>query len=365
MNRGSERLRGWLHSGRAQSIACSWPISSLLRRLDCNHEKKAAEAVLRDLEALDKCTRDEKYAQATATFLLKHQRSLTSLTTDVISARRKNSSGTLTPIHKLRHRYESARVQINRILDQDANWRARANTLQRQRSELAKRSERWSPIWQRTILGFINEIDEALRFARRTRSPEDQLAQAAAAVARLQNALQYVEEVDGLNAKASRVAERVEKLRPLDGSYLSQDALSFRETIQAGKEAFDDGEYVAARRHLEAALRLAHTIVASERAERLKRKAEARQWIEVLGDRQIAAEINSVLDRSSDPDFHTRWEQLHRKIDDLVLAKACEMGNRDQKTISKRIGVKRTVKWRERMEWNDLLRFAQAVVKEL
>lgn len=365
MNRVAVQLRTWLRSESGRSAARVWPVSRVLRKLDCIHEKGSADVLLSNLDELDRRTKLEHYAQVTAVSLRKLRRALMSLTIDVTSAKRKNDSGVLTLIDKLQHRYDYLRLQITRVLDLDSSWRTRADTLKCQRAELAKRSERWSPTWQQTILGFITEIDETLRFARRTRNPGDQLEQAAAAVARLQKALQYVEEVDALKVRASHLAQRIEKLKPIEGSYLSQDSLSFRETLCAGKEAFENGEYVAARRHLEAALRLAKRVVAAERAERLKRKAEARQWIEILGNKQIAAEITTVLGHSSDPEFHAEWERLHQKIDDLVLARACEMGNHDQKTIAKRIGVKRTLKWREQIEWNDLLRFAQAVVKEL
>jgi vacuolar-type H+-ATPase subunit I/STV1 len=297
--------------------------------------------------------------------LFRHQRAIASLKSNVISARRKNSSGVLTPIDNLQHRYESLLLQIKRLLDQDSAWRTRAEALKAQRTELWERATRWSPTWQGTIKGFISETDEALRFARRTKNPEDQIAQAISAVARLRNALEYVEEVNSFNVKATRVAGRVESLQPIDGSYLSQDSLSFRETLAAGQQAFAVGEYVTARRHLDAALRLGKRVVTTERAERLKRKAEARQWIRILGDKKISAEITSVLGHSSSPEFHVEWEELHQKIDDLVLAKACEMGKHDQETIAKRIGIKRTVRWRKQIEWNDLLRFAQAMVKEL
>ena len=86
MSRVTKRLRTWLRSGGGRSVAKLWPLSTVLRRLDCNHEKEAADALLSDLAALDKKTRADKYAQATATFLNKHQRAVSSLTSEVTSA---------------------------------------------------------------------------------------------------------------------------------------------------------------------------------------------------------------------------------------------------------------------------------------
>jgi hypothetical protein len=154
-------------------------------------------------------------------------------------------------------------------------------------------------------------------------------------------------------------------LKPISGSYVSEDVFSFRTTLSAGQQAFIAGDYVAARRHLDAALQLGKRVAAGNRAERVKRKAEAQQWRELLPEAEISAQIDDVLGHWSSPNFSHEWEELHKKIYDLVLAKACEMGNRDQRIIANRIGVKRTVRWREHMEWKDLERFAQATVHEL
>jgi hypothetical protein len=168
-----------------------------------------------------------------------------------------------------------------------------------------------------------------------------------------------------MNGRANQMARRIEMLRPIAGTYVSEDVLTFHETLAAGQKAYSGGEYAAARRHLGAALEVAKRVAAGNRAERMRRKAEAQQWQDVLGDAAVSAEITNVLGRWSSPDFAHEWEELHKKIDDLVLAKACEMGNRDQKLIAKRIGVKRTVRWRDHMEWDELERFAKATVREL
>lgn len=364
------RFRNWLRSGRWLTLGSVWPFKTMLEVLDRRHEAKEADALSEKIAALDKKTRSEKYSRATNTHLLKHQRAISSLDNEVIATARKNRSGTLTSTNKLHDRYDSLLVEVTRMLNRDANWRTRAAHLRNQRTELWEQATKWSPAWQRTITLFIAEVDEALKFARLTGNPEDQLTDAKLAVGRLQSALDYVKKVGDCNKKAIHVAARIEKLKPIEGSYLSQDKSSFYETLAAGQEAFAIGEYVAARRHLDAALRLANRVLTTERSDRLKQKNEAKQWVTILGNKDlsaktITAEITSVLENSSSLDFHADWEQLHKKIDDHVLARACEMGNRDQKAIAKRIGDKRTVKWRENIQWNDLLRFSQAVVKEL
>jgi hypothetical protein len=365
MNSLLERLRGWFGSGAGKTVGATWPISRFVNRLNCWHEADTAKLLLFKLAELDEQCRGDKYARISETGIEKAQRAIKSLRGELKEANRKNVSGTLTPVQRFELKYNSLRQQIETVLQQDRKWRTRGENLRTERTELWERVVKWAPKWQLTVKAFITETDEALKVAPRAKSPDAQMQLAARAVSRLQNALEYVDEVNRLNSRATQVARRIEVLKPIAGSYVSEDALSFRATLSAGQQAFTAGEYVAARRHLDAALQLAKRVAASNREERMKRKAEAQQWKELLPDPGISAEITNVLGHWSSPEFAHEWEELHKKIDDLVLAKACDMGNRDQKIIAKRIGAKRTVRWREHMEWADLERFARATVYEL
>ena len=365
MNSVVERLRDWLNSGAGKSVGVIWPISTILRKLNCSHEVGTAALLLDKLAALEEQSRGESYARMSESGIDKVQRAMRPLRCELNEAKRKNTSGKLTPVHRLELKCNSLQQQLETILEQDRKWRARAEGLRGQRTELWDCVVRWAPKWQLTVKVFINEADEALKATPRAKSPENQLQLASRAVSRLRSALESVEEVDRLNSRAGQVARRVEMLRPIVGSYVSEDAQTFRETLAAGQNAFTAGEYSSARRHLDAALQVAKRVASGNRAERMKWKAEAQQWSELLGDSAISAEITNVLGRWSSPDFAHKWEELHKKIDDVVLAKACEMGNRDQKTIAKRIGIKRTVRWGEHMKWDDLAKFAQATVNEL
>jgi hypothetical protein len=329
MNGLVERLRVWLNSGAGKSVGAIWPISTILRKLNCSHEVGTADLLLHKLAALEEQSRGENYARMSESGIDKVQRAMRPLRAELDEAKRKNTSGKLTLVQRLEQKCNSLGQQLETILEQDKKWRARAEELRGQRTELWDRVVRWAPKWQLTVKVFINEADEALKATPRAKSPENQLQLASRAVSRLRSALASVEEVDRLNSRAGQVARRLEVLRPIVGSSVSEDSQTFRETLAAGQKAFAAGEYLSARRHLDAALQVAKRVAIGNRTERMKRKAEAQQWREPLGDRAISAEITDVLGRWSSPDFAHEWEELHKRIDDLVLAKACEMGNLD------------------------------------
>jgi hypothetical protein len=340
-------------------------MSTVLRKLNCWHEVGTANLLSLELAKLEEQSRDHNYARITESGIEKLLRQIKSLRAELNETRRKNASGKLTPVSRLESKYDPLRQELETALKQDRKWRAQGERLRADRTELWDRVVKWAPKWQLTVKAFITETDEALKAAPRAKNPESQLQLAFRAVSRLRRALESVEEVDRLNGRANQMARRIEMLRPIARTYVSEDVLTFQETLAEGQKAFSGGEYAAARRHLGSALEVARRVAIGNRAERRKRRAEAQQWQDVLGDGAMSAEIANVLGRWSSPDFAHEWEELHKKIDDLVLAKACEMGNRDQKSIAKRIGIKRSVRWREHIEWDDLRRFAEATVREL
>jgi hypothetical protein len=363
-------VRKLLHSRVSKRVVFIWPFSAVSRKLDCAYETATARILLRNISILEEQTVGEKYADATDHVLLKHRRNLKVLLRGVQAAICKNRAGTLSPTHEFQARYGLMHAQIMRILDQDSGWRSWAKHLGQARTELWLEATRWALAWQKTITGFVREVDEALRFARRTRTPDNQLNDASLAVKHLHTALQYVQEVSNLHKTASAQARRVDPLRPLKESYLYEDKLNFRATFDAGCESFKAGDYSAARRYLEAALRQSKRIVAGERLERWRHKRDANEWIKTLSSRDpetriLSVEINAVLEIASAPEFHAEWEDLHKQIGDHVVARAYAMGNRDQKTIAQRIGDKQTFRWRDTIQWEDLSRFAEAVAKEL
>ncbi len=365
----SRALREFLQGQRWSWVARRWPCRALLRRLERGYEAECASTLLADLRVLEQMCRPEKYAQATNTLLLKPQRAITKLANEVISAARKNRSGTNVSVGPLQLRYQELLAEVKRLLQQDQKWRKLAARLRAERTELWEEASRRAPLWQQTVTGLVAEVDDALRFAPRIRNPEEELQQAAHWVARIRTELAYLRGVDDLQSACDKATTRLEKMSPIDGSYLQHDLTSFRDTLEVGRSCFSSGEYSAAQRHFRAAHNLAKEILRTELAERRKRRSEAHRWLDILERDhkagQLPEEISTVLCDFSSPGFLNDWEQLHRRIDAHVLAEACAMGKHDQKEIAKRLGTKTIVKWGAKLNSKELKRFAQAVVETL
>jgi hypothetical protein len=365
----SEALPTRLQSQRWNWIARCWPFSNLLSYLERRDRRKSVIALAAALREMQKLTQSTNYSQATTTLLQKPQRAIFKLKMEALAVASEKQSGNRISIKSLHERYQALLNEVERLLTQDRRWRELATKLRSDRTEMWEEATRWAPLWQQTVIGLIAKVDDALQFAPRTRNTEDELQRALHCIRRLRDNLAFVQGVNELKATCDKAWISLGQMNPIAGSYLQNDLESYRETLEAGHARFSRGEYSAANRHLLAARKLAEQIMRTDLAERRKRQTEAHRWLELLEKDEEAGglpeEISTVLSDCSRPEFLTEWEQIHRKIDMHILARAYALGNQEQKLIAEQLGTKPILKWGPKIDFDELAHFAQSVVDRL
>jgi hypothetical protein len=365
----SETPQTRLRSQRWTWIAGRWPFSKLLNYLALRDRRATITAMAAALRELDRRTQSSNYSQATSTLLQKPRRTISKLSEEASAVAREKGAGNQGTIRLLNDRYQALLNETERLLTQDQRWRELAARIRVERTELWEEATRWAPAWQKTVIGYVAKVDDALHFAPRSRNTEDELQRALQCIRRLRDDLAFVQGVNELKEVCDKASIPLGQMNPIPGSYLQNDLESFRETLKAGHDRFLRGEYNAAHRHLLAARKLAEQITLTDLAERRKRQVEALRWLDLLKkDEQagvLPAEISTVLSDFSNPEFLKEWEQIHRKIDMHILARAFALGNHDQKLIAERFGTKPILKWSAKLDFDELAHFAETVVGRL
>jgi hypothetical protein len=368
MNRISSRVRRLLHQPLGKVISSVGPLRLLVTHLDCVYEAELARNLIVGVRELSESLSGTFYAQATGSTFKKHRKMAVSLLADSVQAERKNHDGTFTPVSPLSDRHNSLIVEHRRILALDLAWSTRATDLRNSRNHISEDSLQWSTATQQRTTRLVARIDEELIRAKREALPDRALNQVAALLKSLREELEYASSVRTLLTRTSTTANRVQRMSLTAARSFIEDRQRFAKTFEVGEQAFIAGDYVAARRHLAAARELAQQCMSAARAERIRRINDAQEWIAILGDkeewaRNLGDKIQKTIDYEGSDPFQVRWDVTRKIIDDEILTRACEMGDRDRKSIAERIGSKNTVKWGSTISWKSLELFARSVAK--
>lgn len=346
-----------------------WPLKILARRLRCRQEAQRAEAQLAILSLIRNDALCATYARSTRRALERYATRSSTLIKEVRAVLDGNKANEFGSTASLDGEIERLRSDVSGLNEQDLSWRTRAANVLAGRSSLLQQIGLDAPPLLPQIQYLDKRIGSALKSAPGARNPDDCLSDAEHALENICSAFSYVSRVRAAERALTASIGRLDTL-VLPRADETKDRTSLRLTQEEGHKSYEAGEFARARSHYDAALRLSKRMILAEIAERRKRKQEARDWAAVLRRQdetaqKLSIEIDELIAHGAGSEFEAAWSALHGRIDALILARACEMGTRDQRYIASRIGKKSTVRWGETIKWGDLERFAEALVKEL
>jgi hypothetical protein len=344
-------------------------MAALKGLLEARRNRQSARVLAVEIDELFRTINSKCFAQASDVLLKRREREVTRLKGDLIRLLESDRRIDVSSIRALRQRYSSILEGLNRIVASDERLRDLVLQARDRRTNLRNEVSQWALNWQRPIIDVLSQVEAALQYVPRAAAPQDDLQRITRRLDLVRRDLDDVKSVSDMAAAARSTSARMNKILPVTGSHIEHELLRLSTAVQAGHDFFTQGDYSAARRQYFTARKLASEVLLAERTERRKRRTEAKQWLEILTEdareTTLPWEVTSALGAAASGEFLKRWEQVHDHIDKHVMSRACEMGNLDQQTIAMGIGSRQILHWQEKLDNDELTRFAEAVVRKL